>query len=799
MFETMVDRVREREFVKDFIKQPQTHPQIQIFSTQPHSGLSHFLKHCSGRNYKQFILLYADGAQHEGNSLFAQLGIELFRKYKNIWRAFVRSQESHAGRSRTREASAAISESLPYIGRAVSKGIDLHYPTLSLSSYPSVAAELLCEFFVELSKNYEICLFIDNIQEIDDWSGQLLSSTVGRAYKQIRYIAGFVMREKISPNALDDFAMKSKDVGYGVSSQFFSQPDEEFIYHYAQAAELYWSLDHCAVIAAATRGDIYRIRAAIAASNRANSESYKPIREFNSLERFIVMLLALACQNLRFSDILALCLGDITVFVENEVSISKGIEKLVLAGYVSKIALPDGDFLITLQVSSSSVLEDLQNTSVETLRLEGVLYEYFSRVKLHSKRHSEAEIAPLLYRLAKRIDSKNLNLRVGEIIRLSLQMGSRSAAEEFVNKAIDSTNHDSLTFQDYLAKLAFFVSIKHFDRVLELTENPPNSTWSKLRPVQLFNGISLNRCRQHRKSEQILASLAMNPSSLEELVILISYRIVGQIHDNNVSEAKKLFLEYSDRLSTASNYGYFLRNGSEVCEESKSIEVLNDALEYHKRNKDTFGYATTLCNRGAKRAQIGFPDEGLRDVEEAYELLEIFGVHHLHIATGNLAHCLLYLEMFELAEQACLKALRYMNNDLPRIYTLLNLASAHLFQGSKSRSLELVRQVTLASEKVHVDRVRQKAYLNGALIALCSNAPSSYVNLLCQKALEHPDRWNPSMTVERIEKISNMSREKVQPSKKEFFDLYSPCSLLYWYLNPLEGLPSNFLSPETMH
>lgn len=54
------------------------------------------------------------------------------------------------------------------------------------------------------------------------------------------------------------------------------------------------------------------------------------------------------------------------------------------------------------------------------------------------------------------------------------------------------------------------------------------------------------------------------------------------------------------------------------------------------------------------------------------------------------------------------------------------------------------------------------------------------------------------MTKDRITTIREFLEKPPQLSPELFFSLYSPCSILYWYQNPLEGLPIDFLSPETV-
>ena len=792
-----VDRTHEVVATNQFVKQPQVSPRIEVWSAQPHSGITHFLRHCS-KSEASSISLYADGAKHDGNSLFGQLGLEFYGRYPAIWKDYVSFQENRSGRTRTREVSAAIAASIPYVGRTLARGIELAYPTLPLSSYPSIAAELFCEFLIELSAKHQVCMFLDNVQELDDWSAQLLSVTVGRAYRSIRYVAGFVTRAGARVRDANEFALQSKDIGYEVGVRPFPKPDEEFIRLYASANGVSWSQTQSRSIAAATMGDIYMIRAAVAAAGGTASDLLAVIKGLPPVGGLILALLTIARQDVRRSDILTLCLDDDAVFVESEEQIETTINALSASGVVDSVPLPDGDHLIALRPSHETMKEALHFSLVEATRLEIGLYDYFSRVQKLSRRHSAAEIAPLLYRLAKRVAVDQTDARLRDIIHLSLQMGSRSIAEEFVDRAISPGPKDSLNLQDYLAKLAFQISVKGFNRVLDLTASPPRSEWIQNRVVQIFRGIALNRRRFHTESEELLARLCETYYSLEELAMLVSYRIVGRIHANDINGARSLYLSYNQELAKAANYGYFLRNGAEVFETAEGVEILTRALPYHERNNDAFGTATTLCNRGAKLAQIGQPERGLTDVEQAYDLLEVFGVHHLGMVIGDLAHCFLYLGLYQQAETACRKALRYMGKELPRAYTLTNLAAAQLLQNQQRFALSTIDGLILEAEKALVDRVRQKVYLNGALISLCCEAPASRVLSLCAKALEHPDRRNSQITVHRVATIKELLANRSRPSPELFMSLYSPCGMFYWYQNPLEGLPIDFLSLEAM-
>jgi tetratricopeptide (TPR) repeat protein len=793
-----VNRTHEVVAINEFLRRPQISPRIEVWSTSAHSGLTHFLKYCSSKNAHSSISLYADGAKQDGNSLFGQFGVEFYGKYPAIWREYINFQERRAGHTRSREVFSAITASIPYVGRTLARGIEMAYPTFSNSAYPSIAAQVFCEFLIELSSKHQVCMFLDNVQELDSWSAQLLSVTVGKAYRSIRYVAGLVSRSAGRLSNADDFVLKTKNIGYDVRVQQFARPDVEFIRLYALAQGVEWPETLCKSIAAATNGDIYQIRAAVAAAGGTAADFSSVISSLPPAAGAILSLLTIARQDIRRSDVLTLSMDDSAVFVEGEQEIDEILNDLSSNGLIGIAPLPDGDQLISLRPSHQTMKDVLQLTLAETTRQETRLYDFFSRVQKSSARHSPAEVAPLLYRLAKRVAIEETETRLRDIIHLSLQMGSRSIAEEFVDRAITPAQESQLSIQDYLAKLAFLISVKGFNRVLELTADPPSTEWCQNRFVQIFRGIALNRRRFHTESEQLLTKLCETSYSLEELSMLVSYRIVGRIHANDIAGAQLLYLNYRDDLAKASNYGYFLRNGAEVFEAAEGIEILTKALPYHERNQDAFGTATTLCNRGAKLAQTGRPESGLGDVERAYDFLEVFGIHHLGMVVGDLAHCYLYLGLYDQAETSCRKALQYMGKELPRAYTLTNLAAAQLLKEDASGALSTIEDVILEAENAKVDRVRQKVYLNGALISLFANAPAGAVMSLCEKALQYPDRRNPQGTIDRISTIKDFLASPSRSISELFFDLYSPCSLFYWYQNPLEGLPIDFLSLKTV-
>lgn len=794
-----MNRVEELKKVTSFLNQSDMGSRVKVISASPRSGLSFFLQHCAQLQANKNLALYVDGSNHVGNSIFSQILVGLYNIYPDIWNKFNKFKENKIGNKASRDITLAAMTCIPYVGTGLSQAVRSYYPTFPVSAYPSLAAEIICEFIVNISRVKRVVIIIDNVQELDDWSNNLLTTTVGRAYENLKYVAGFSQKKENAGTNASDFVMQISDFGYKVNLDNFALPGEHFIFAYARACNLKLNITQVKAIAAAARGDIYRIRAALIEASQSNESPIYIPTQLSPISSFLLCLLAVAKQNLRKSDLIVLVMQNDTVFAPDELSIISEIELLADQGVVSKSSLPDGDELISLIPSGAVIIESINIGDSEQVRVASILYSFYTRVQEISVRHSLAETAPLLFRLAKIVDKENLGEKLSDIIKYSLQMGSQSAAEEFVNRAVNTENIGYYDINDFLAKLAFFVSIKKYDQVLKLLGDKKNKQWADNRLCRIFKGIALNRERRHSESEALLAKLCNSFKTLEELSILVSFRIVGFIHDNNLAAAKKLYNDYRNKLTKALNFGYFLRNSAEVFPYKEAVDLLSEALEHHIKRKDQFGQATTLCNRGTKLVHVGLPAEGLKDVIAAQQILEVFGIHHLGIVTGDTGHCQLYLGKFKEAEKSFVNAMRYMGIDLPKVYSMINLAVAQLFQNQKKNAINTIEKATLLAAEIKVDRAQQKAYFNGALVHLWAGSPKEVVYSYCNNSLKHLGRRGTYITENKILLIKEMIGKRRDISKKLFFDIYSPCGLLYWYQNPLEGITSNVLSTKTIH
>lgn len=787
----LANRVSELESVAHFLNRPVTGPSIKMFVAKPRSGVSHFFRYCALNPPANGASIYVDSANKVANSIFSQLFGTLQERYPDLWVDLVRYLEDRAGRSKGREFMLAALTCVPHFGPAIARAHEVLNPTLSVTPYPSVLAELVAEFLTTLRTSTHLTIFIDNVQALDDWSMNLLAATIGQRTQNVRYVVAFVEREPSISAA--DFSIRVGGIGYQVVQKEFPSPDADFIWSYASTHDLDVRLDECRAIAGAAQGDIYRIRAALAARDQLPT----PGSRWTPIKKALVGLLATAEQDLRLSDLLALCFQDRALFIEQEEQVLGQLDQLAVEGTLYRRALDDGDQLISLAPGAAVAAELVELGQVESLRLKAMLYDYYQRAHRAPGRHSKAELALLLYRLAKVVDPDRLDDRLRDVVSLSLQMGSHSIAQEYVKQATKRSHSAPVGLADFVTDLAFLVSLKQYSRVLASIDEAANRKWRPVRIVRTFRAIALNRTRRHRESEREFAALAREATSPEELVLLVSYRIVGQVHSNNMKRARRLFNAYESRVTLAANFGYFLRNGAEAFETERAVRLLTEALVYLEESGDRFGYATSLCNRGAKRAQIGQADDGLKDVEQSVAELELFGVHHLGLATANIGHCQIFRREFFEAERALRQAMRFVKTGLPRAYLEINMAVSLLFQGQVEEALTLVNRVAEGAVNAAVDRVRQKAYLNAALIHKWAGSGREMVDHYATKALQHPDRRDPARTARVVGEIRMLS-EHDAISIDHFFDLFSPCSLLYWYQNPLEGLPGYLLPAEAV-
>jgi tetratricopeptide (TPR) repeat protein len=800
---TFINREDDISVIKGFVDSNKLDRiRFIVLQAQPASGLTMFLRYSANLLRKSSISLYVDCQNQVSNNLFSQLILGLFNYYKSTYQDLANLISSRIGINSKRDITLAALSGLPYVGPMLQKVGETASTQLQFTHYGSAVAEVVCEFIAKITKENRMFLFLDNAQSIDNWSMDLLTTTIGGTYNKLKFLAGFVLRPPISKKSADEFILRNEKIGYQVECIEFPLPDSHFVKTICQ----YYGIDIDERVAAslveASQGNVYRLRSAI--KRLISSQIIIPEVDSKILQpimKRIIGLLYFSGQAIRKSDISALCLKDKTLFIKKETEIDKAIELLLDNADITVANLPDGDILLELRGTSNLLIE---GDYVSNLNLISSLYEYFLNVKKYSKRHSQSELAPLLFRLSKYIDQEKTHIYLQEIISLSLQMGSLSAAERFVEKAAHPQGKDFKNIENFILWLSFLVSLGLYDRVLELLSPPPVSEWSQLRICKVLKAISLNRCRKHKESEQSLLELCETSNSADEIALLVSYRIVGRFHDNDVKGAQKLFKEYRPKVASSRNYGYFLRNGAEVFDSKETLKLTAEALEHFNIHNDNFGYATTLCNRSEYFCRLGRPVEALDEVLEAYEYLEIFGIHYLDILFNSMGLCYLFLKQYDQAIIYFNKgiAVNSSRTTLPEVFCRfslqLNLAAANMLKGDRESAANIIISLIEIAEEDPLDRIRQKYYPNAALIGLFAGWPTKKIREFCFKAELHPDRdasqFSENIHGEDVIKFVYKNLDRVDDlTLEEYVNYFIPCYQAYWTQNPIESFPKDIL------
>ena len=91
-----------------------------------------------------------------------------------------------------------------------------------------------------------------------------------------------------------------------------------------------------------------------------------------------------------------------------------------------------------------------------------------------------------------------------------------------------------------------------------------------------------------------------------------------------------------------------------------------------------------------------------------------------------------------------------------------------------------------------LNRVRQKYYINYLLVEYLNG--NKDIEKWILKAQLYPDRYSPTFTTH----VAYFYRQYMDTTQKaicrDWRDLYSPCGLAYWYMDPLKFLSEGFIN-----
>lgn len=798
--QAFVDRTAELAGLRQFVEEEgRGDPLCCVYETSAASGFTSFFHRFLRTAPPETVVLYADGANEVSNNLFFQVIWGLRTHYPDLFTGFMGSVRGRAGKSRSKRLLEAAAQCVPYAGPLLGEAMSLQFERtgIDFSEFPSAVAELLCAYLIELSTLRRVALLIDNAQSVDPWSMDLIRSTASRGYANLRYVVGHVSRPTMR-FALDELSIRFESIGYGVRQQVFPRPGLEFLVELAPALGQDLDKPSASRILARSKGDVYRMLALL--RRRATGggiDEELPDERLTPLGTEIVALLTVARQALRLSDLVALCTNNPILFMADVGEVDATVQDLAARKIAAMTRLPGGDQLIALTGPGNPAVVAATRDTARTVVVADRLYRFFAAAEqLGRGRHSASETAPLLYRLAKVVDHAQVSRRARSVLGLSLNAGSVEGAREFIREATDRQTLES--FQDYFLLVVFHIAVRDHDRALALLEHPPSALWTRHRYFRILRAVCLNRVRRHWEADALFDRLLSDATSPTEMVVLISFRISGRIHENDLDGARSLFQHWRTRVAGAQNYGYLLRNASAAFSADQALAMLNRSLDHWDRLDDPFGYYTTINNRGARRCDVRDWGAAHQDFASASAHLEVFGVNHLHIVENNLGLCSTHRGDVAAAEHHLRRSLLLARSAMPSVYASLNLALVHALNGQHAACRSVLDRWASAVRDAPFDRMRQKYYVNRGLLAAHEKRPSTELDYLAHLARAHPDRADPSLTNRAVDVIEGAARGVRQVGDAELLSCWSPCYLEYWYQSPLELLPEHALASDTL-
>ena len=197
-----------------------------------------------------------------------------------------------------------------------------------------------------------------------------------------------------------------------------------------------------------------------------------------------------------------------------------------------------------------------------------------------------------------------------------------------------------------------------------------------------------------------------------------------------------------------------------------------------------------MCNKGYAILYDSVK-EGLDYLKKSFEQINQFGENNSHIVLNDLGLAYMLNEQYEEAINCFSIVIATESNEMPQMFSKINLACCKMIIGKTSEGVIDINNIEKEVLLHPLDRVRQKYYINRLFIEYSSKANISKNTI--KKAEQHLDRYDPSKTKKLIMFYRQFITHKHTGIPHNWKDLFSPCGLVYWFINPLKVFPEGFL------
>lgn len=660
------------------------------------------------------------------------------------------------GEYQTNILSSLIEGIIPYFGNTLGTLIEGRKRRSLYDMNYTFFFPLLPNMFKALCKNQKIGIFIDGAQYISkqDYTCIERLSDINNLY----FVFGITNKDRDISNLKCE--LRCSEIKSAQMS--FSVPTEKLVQKLAEFSDKSITLEDAKDILEKCSYDIYEIKCYL--------QKGLILPKMNQISNAVIYICAIIPNNIKISKVKDILLTD-----TNLINVNENFES-------SLNSLIDNDILeiknstFKLVGRENIIVKNLMENSLNRLYYKNVIYNYYKNSSPYS-----LEELDLIYSLAVELEHNDEQSTkwLYQIIYSRLHIGL-TIERNLISDLLDTENVKLLIIV-YTYNRNYESALKYIKELMKSEKLSFN--------FQKLYAVLLNRCRRHKKAKKkLLKCLKKEPDNF----IIMSYLASNYVHQEKLSKAQKLY-EKVDSYKKTLEKGYFYRNIAAAFWDKKA--PFEKALKIFTELNDPFGYYTTLCNYLMRKILWNQCDE---DVEKQFfsieKNLKQYGSTNLHILYNNWGIYYLLTKDDKNARKHFSVALSISKNSMPSIFIQINQACLELQCGEKEKAKAIIDSLESVVKEHSVNRVKQKYYLNKALIYYANGIK---IDDILEQCAYYPERYNSNYTKELIQWYQHNQKNGILYEEEYWSKAYLPCYLEYWYVNPLK-LFSTSISDEIL-
>lgn len=489
---------------------------------------------------------------------------------------------------------------------------------------------------------------------------------------------------------------------------------------------------------------------------------------FNAWEKAIISILGIWGSAISEAYLIEIAIAS-NVFAED----SKGACQIALSSLKEKRVISKDDIGWELSAHYDPEVTKITNSVVDQLISKNIIYHFLCEPG-HERINTK-----LRYQL-----SKDLHCTTSDDAKLFLRQQiilGNDVSEDVMSYA----NLDKREKEDCLLAAIKYCRERKNDEALKWIDFIPENAITN--DIGAFKAVLLNRTKHSDEAEKALISSFKKCYLPEQRNLLAAFLISNYTQMEKLSTAQVVYERTKNLYPASSTHGYLIRNATSAFKEYRA-DMYEIALSDFKASHDDFGYYTTLCNQGYALCKIGDYVNALNLLKQAQKGLENFPQTNLHIIYNDLGLCYFLLDKFEDAVRYFRLAISLSQNKTPLIFSTVNLACTEAVMGYTERAILRLDEIYPDVKNHKLDRVRQKYYPNRLLVEYLHG--NKNITELVEYAKLFPDRYFPEQTKKAINIYQRFAKSNKGPQKYRWKELFSPCGLTYWYVDPLKLFPA---------